>query len=44
MFVRAFKEQPKYITIKFDDTKRKRFINLDRLDLNKPIMITDKPY
>jgi hypothetical protein len=40
---RAFgKEQPKYITIKFDDTKEKIY-GLDRIDLNKPIMITEGP-
>ena len=40
---RAFgKEQPKYITIKFDDTKEKIY-GLDRLDLNKPVMITEGP-
>ena len=36
------KEQPKYITIKFDDTKEKIYVS-DRLDLNKPVMITE-PY
>ena len=40
---RAFgKEQPKYITIKFDETKEKIY-GLDRLDLNKPVMITEGP-
>ena len=40
---RAFgKEQPKYITIKFDETKQKIY-GLDRLDLNKPVMITEGP-
>ena len=40
---RAFgKEQPKYITIKFDDTKEKIY-GLDRIDLNKPVMITEGP-
>ena len=40
---RAFgKEQPKYITIKFDDTKQKIY-GLDKLDLNKPIKITEGP-
>ena len=40
---RAFgKEQPKYITIKFDETKDKIY-GIDRLDLNKPIMITEGP-
>ena len=40
---RAFgKEQPKYITIKFDKTKQKIY-GLDRLDLNKPVMITEGP-
>ena len=40
---RAFgNEQPKYITIKFDDTKEKIY-GLDRLDLNKPVMITEGP-
>ena len=40
---RAFgKEQPKYITIKFDDTKEKIY-GLDRVDLNKPVMITEGP-
>ena len=40
---RAFgKEQPKYITIKFDDTKQKIY-GLDRLDLNKSVMITEGP-
>ena len=40
---RAFgKEQPKYITIKFDETKQKIF-GLDRIDLNKPVMITEGP-
>ena len=40
---RAFgKEQPKYITIKFDETKQKIF-GLDRVDLNKPVMITEGP-
>jgi hypothetical protein len=40
---RAFgKEQPKYITIKFDDTKQKIY-GLDRIDLNKPVMITEGP-
>ena len=36
------KELPKYITIKFDDTKDKIY-GLDRVDLNKPIMITEGP-
>ena len=40
---RAFgKEQPKYITIKFDETKEKIY-GLDRLDLNKPVMVTEGP-
>ena len=40
---RAFgKEQPKYITIKFDESKQKIY-GLDRLDLNKPVMITEGP-
>ena len=40
---RAFgKEQPKYITIKFDETKEKIY-GLERLDLNKPVMITEGP-
>ena len=40
---RAFgKEQPKYITIKFDETKQKIF-GLDRVDLNKSVMITEGP-
>jgi len=40
---RAFgKEQPKYITIKFDETKQKIY-GLDRIDLNKPVMITEGP-
>jgi len=40
---RAFgKEQPKYITIKFDDTKQKIY-GLDRINLNKPVMITEGP-
>ena len=40
---RAFgKEQPKYITIKFDKTKQKIY-GLDRVDLNKPVMITEGP-
>ena len=40
---RAFgKERPKYITIKFDDTKQKIF-GLDRINLNKPVMITEGP-
>ena len=40
---RAFgKEQPKYITIKFDETKQKIY-GLDRVDLNKPVMITEGP-
>jgi hypothetical protein len=40
---RAFgNEQPKYITIKFDDTKEKIY-GLDRLDLNKPVMMTEGP-
>jgi hypothetical protein len=40
---RAFgKEQPKYITIKFDETKQKIY-GLDRLDLNKPVKITEGP-
>ena len=40
---RAFgKELPKYITIKFDDTKQKIY-GLDRVDLNKPVMITEGP-
>jgi len=40
---RAFgKEQPKYITIKFDETKQKIYA-LDRIDLNKPVMITEGP-
>jgi len=40
---RAFgQEQPKYITIKFDDTKQKIY-GLDRIDLNKPVMITEGP-
>ena len=36
------KEQPKYITIKFDETKQKIY-GLDRIDLNKPVMITEGP-
>ena len=40
---RAFgKELPKYVTIKFDETKQKIY-GLDRLDLNKPVMITEGP-
>ena len=40
---RAFgKEIPKYITIKFDETKQKIY-GLDRIDLNKPVMITEGP-
>ena len=40
---RAFgKEVPKYITIKFDETKQKIY-GLDRIDLNKPVMITEGP-
>jgi hypothetical protein len=40
---RAFgKEQPKYITIKFDNTKQKIY-GLERLDLNKPVKITEGP-
>ena len=40
---RAFgKEMPKYITIKFDETKQKIY-GLDRIDLNKPVMITEGP-
>jgi len=40
---RAFgREQPKYITIKFDETKQKIY-GLDRIDLNKPVMITEGP-
>ena len=40
---RAFgKEQPKYITIKFDETKQKIY-GVDRVDLNKPVMITEGP-
>ena len=40
---RAFgKEQPKYITIKFDETKQKIY-GVDRIDLNKPVMITEGP-
>ena len=40
---RAFgKEQPKYITIKFDESKQKIY-GLDKLDLNKPVMITEGP-
>jgi hypothetical protein len=40
---RAFgKEHPKYITIKFDETKQKIY-GLDRVDLNKPVMITEGP-
>ena len=40
---RAFgKEQPKYITIKFDESKQKIY-GLDRVDLNKPVMITEGP-
>jgi transcription elongation factor Elf1 len=40
---RAFgKEQPKYITIKFDETKQKIY-GLDRINLNKPVMITEGP-
>ncbi|SVB55801.1 uncharacterized protein METZ01_LOCUS208655, partial [marine metagenome] len=40
---RAFgKELPKYITIKFDKTKQKIY-GLDRIDLNKPVMITEGP-
>ena len=40
---RAFgKEQPKYITIKFDESKQKIY-GLDRIDLNKPVMITEGP-
>jgi len=40
---RAFgKEKPKYITIKFDETKQKIY-GLDRLNLNKPIKITEGP-
>jgi len=40
---RAFgKEVPKYITIKFDKSKQKIY-GLDRVDLNKPVMITEGP-
>ena len=40
---RAFgKERPKYVTIKFDNTIQKVY-GLDRLDLNKPVMITEGP-
>ena len=40
---RAFgKEQPKYITIKFDETKQKIY-GIDRINLNKPVMITEGP-
>jgi len=40
---RAFgKERPKYITIKFDETKEKIY-GLDRINLNKPVMITEGP-
>ena len=40
---RAFgKEQPKYITIKFDESKQKIY-GLERIDLNKPVMITEGP-
>ena len=36
------KEMPKYITIKFQEDKPKIY-NLDRLDLNKPVKITENP-
>ena len=40
---RAFgNEEPKYITIKLDDNKR-RIYGLDRLDINKTIYITEGP-
>jgi hypothetical protein len=40
---RAFgKERPKYITIKFHEARPKIY-GLDRVDLNKPIMITEGP-
>ena len=40
---RAFgKEQPKYITIKLDDTKDKIF-GLDRVDKSKPIYVVEGP-
>ena len=40
---RAFgKEMPKYITIKFQEDKPKIY-GLDRLDLNKPVKITEGP-
>ena len=40
---RAFgDEEPKYITIKLDDNKR-RIYGLDRLDINKTIYITEGP-
>jgi hypothetical protein len=40
---RAFgKERPKYITIKFNEMRPKIY-GLDRVDLNKPIMITEGP-
>ena len=40
---RAFgKERPKYITIKFNEMRPKIY-GLDRVDLNKPIMITAGP-
>ena len=40
---RAFgKEQPKYVTIKLDESKEKIY-GLDRLDLNKPVNIVEGP-
>ena len=40
---RAFgKERPKYITIKFNEMRPKIY-GLDRLDLNKPVKITEGP-
>ncbi len=40
---RAFgQEQPKYVTIKLDDSKEKIY-GLDRLDLNKPVNIVEGP-
>ena len=40
--VHLAKKMPKYITIKFDETKQKIY-GLDRIDLNKPVMITEGP-
>ena len=42
LFNRVGNEQPKYLTIKFDDTKQKVF-GLDRINLQEHIYIVEGP-